>query len=200
MIFKGAPPITSIALTDLTDVTTDLANGIKDTSVLRIAPTTAANPLATLADVLGAKKFVHVGSAQFVPPATFTTTPNVLTDVPTSPVMVTVTVPAGATQRILVFGTAAAVETYQGIGGLGQFTVASRVNLGAWADSLGARHLLGASGADVRLHWPQAFYTEFTQAGPATFDVKMRFASFQHIGGPSTLYAPAWIAIMVQDL
>lgn len=200
MIFKGAPPITSIALDDLTDVTTDLANSIKDTSVLRIAPATAANPLATLADVLGAKKFIHAGSAVFNPPATFTTAPLVLTDVPTIPAMVTVTIPAGASQRIVIFGTASAVETYEGGAGLGQFTAAVRTGFGPWSDAFGATHALGASGADVLLRWPQAFYTEYVQLGPATVDVKLRFASYPHIVGVSTLHAPAWLVVMVQDL
>jgi len=51
---RSAPPITSLALLDLTDVTTDLANAIKDTSVLRVSPATAANPLATIADITAA--------------------------------------------------------------------------------------------------------------------------------------------------
>jgi hypothetical protein len=60
MIFKGAPPITSIALDDLTDVTTDLANGIKDTGVIRVSPATAANPLATIADVAAITGFSKI--------------------------------------------------------------------------------------------------------------------------------------------
>lgn len=51
IIFKSEPPITSIALTDLTDVTGDLANGIKDVSALRSSIAEASNPLATLDDV-----------------------------------------------------------------------------------------------------------------------------------------------------
>jgi hypothetical protein len=53
IIIQSEPPITSIALTNLTDVTGDLANAIKDTSALRTLAT-AANPLATLADIPGA--------------------------------------------------------------------------------------------------------------------------------------------------
>lgn len=54
MVLKSAPPITSVALTDLTDVTTDLANAIKDVSALRVSTATSANPLATMADVTAA--------------------------------------------------------------------------------------------------------------------------------------------------
>jgi hypothetical protein len=48
---KSAPPITSIALNDLTDVTTALADAIKDTGVVRVTPATLVNPLATIADI-----------------------------------------------------------------------------------------------------------------------------------------------------
>jgi hypothetical protein len=51
IVFQGTPPITSLALLNLTDVTSDLANAIKDPSVLRAALATQLNPLATLADV-----------------------------------------------------------------------------------------------------------------------------------------------------
>ena len=54
LIFQSEPPITSLALTNLTDVTGDLANAIRDTLVLRVALATAANPLATIADVTAA--------------------------------------------------------------------------------------------------------------------------------------------------
>ncbi len=49
--FKSAPPITSIALNDLTDVTTALADAIKDTGALRTNPATLTNFLATIDDV-----------------------------------------------------------------------------------------------------------------------------------------------------
>lgn len=52
LVYQGAPPITSIALNDLTDVTANLANAIKDPSVLRSALATLTNPLATLADIV----------------------------------------------------------------------------------------------------------------------------------------------------
>lgn len=51
IVFQGAPSITGLALLNLTDVTTNLANAIKDVTVLRAALATAANPLATLADI-----------------------------------------------------------------------------------------------------------------------------------------------------
>lgn len=60
--FKSAPPITSISLEDLTDVDTDLAQAIKDTSFQRVQPATAANPLATIEDVNAA---VAAGSGGF---------------------------------------------------------------------------------------------------------------------------------------
>jgi hypothetical protein len=66
--FRSAPPITSISLLDLTDVTTDLANAIKDTSLLRVSPATAANPLATLEDT----KFVVKDEGATVEPLTKT--------------------------------------------------------------------------------------------------------------------------------
>lgn len=50
-IIRSAPPITSVALNDLTDMTVDLASAVKDTGVLRTAPATAANPLATIQDI-----------------------------------------------------------------------------------------------------------------------------------------------------
>ena len=51
IIIQSEPPITSIALTNLTDVTGDLANGIKDTLAIRTVPASAANPLITFADI-----------------------------------------------------------------------------------------------------------------------------------------------------
>lgn len=54
IVFQGAPSITGLALLNLTDVTTNLANAIKDVSLLRAALATAANPLATIADITAA--------------------------------------------------------------------------------------------------------------------------------------------------
>lgn len=51
IVFQGAPSITGLALLNLTDVTTNLANAIKDVSTLRAALATAANPLSTIADI-----------------------------------------------------------------------------------------------------------------------------------------------------
>lgn len=78
LIFKGAPPVMSLALDDLTDVTTDLANAIKDVSVLRTAPATAANPLATMADLpaypgISTAYFSYRWGPGVTPPASFST-------------------------------------------------------------------------------------------------------------------------------
>jgi len=54
VIFKSEPPITSIALNDLTDVISDLANAIKDTGANRVNPATQSNFLATVDDVTAA--------------------------------------------------------------------------------------------------------------------------------------------------
>lgn len=51
VVIVSAQPITSLALNDLTDVSDDLANAIKDTGVLRVSPATPANPLVTQADL-----------------------------------------------------------------------------------------------------------------------------------------------------
>lgn len=53
IIFQGSPPITSIALPNLTDVTGALANAIKDSLNLRASPASPSNPLATMADISG---------------------------------------------------------------------------------------------------------------------------------------------------
>lgn len=61
IMFQSEPPITSIALNNLTDVTSDLANGIKDTLAIRTVPASAANPLITFADI----PVAAVGKFQF---------------------------------------------------------------------------------------------------------------------------------------
>lgn len=113
MIFKGAPPITGMALDDLSDVSTDLANAIKDISVLRVSPATAANPLATIADTVAATGlFTTVSSvakvdgtfsvsAQPVPPPAAT-----LADVPAPNNSVTFTPTLSSTGLIIMSGIA----------------------------------------------------------------------------------------------
>lgn len=53
IIIQGALPITSLGLPNLTDVTSDLSNAIKDSLALRAVPASPSNPLATLADIVG---------------------------------------------------------------------------------------------------------------------------------------------------
>lgn len=68
LVIQGSPPITSIALNNLTDVTSDLANAIKDPSILRTALATQANPLASLADIaiaIGGLEDVKISVSQF---------------------------------------------------------------------------------------------------------------------------------------
>lgn len=72
IIFQGAPSITGLALLDLTDVTTDLANAIKDVSTLRAATATAANPLATIQDVTDEVAAIDLDSGRMVASAIFT--------------------------------------------------------------------------------------------------------------------------------
>jgi len=108
MVFKGAPPITSIALDDLTDVTTDLANAIKDTGSLRVSLATAANPLATIADALAATGLFTAIDTVIKTDGTFTTgvPTGGLVDVPLPNNSITFTPTLSSTGLIIVTGVA----------------------------------------------------------------------------------------------
>jgi hypothetical protein len=195
MIFKGAPPITSIALDDLTDVTTDLANAIKDVSVLRSGPATASNPLATLADISVLKQFRYVGHERF-PSGTFSS--GSLATVPTLPAgYLEVYVPTGRTYKIVILGFAYMVECWRGGAGHGLFQISQQIPPGPEVDYACSEYQSGC-GEPFVLYWPQSFFFEAQiGSGPVTVRYRMRFKSSD---GGATLYAPSYIMAMTQDL
>ena len=198
LIFKGAPPITSIALDDLTDVTTDLANAIKDTGVLRSAPATAANPLATLADIGVIKMFKYVGHERF-PSGTFSS--GSLATVPTLPAgYLEIYVPTGRTYKIVILGFAYMVECWRGggpPGSNGLFQVSQQIPPGPEVDYACSEYQSGC-GEPFVLYWPQSFFFE-AQVGPGPVTVRYRMR-FKSSNGGATLYAPSYVMAMTQDL
>lgn len=100
IVFQGAPPITSIALGSLVDVTTDLANAIKDVSTLRAALATASNPLATIQDIVSL-----IGS---IPPAGLHLAEGFFSSIPLGDFIV----PTGFTPKLVIAMAAHAVEPF----------------------------------------------------------------------------------------